>query len=259
MGARIQPRRHTRAQITQVQVPGRGGSEAASRHIHYDNTVTKSYYPIFFALFAATFLISNINATKGVVIGPLITDGAFFLFPLAYVIGDVLSECYGFAATRKAVFTSFFIAILAVLSFYVAIWLPPADFYTGQEAFTQVLGLVPQIVIASLAGYVAGQLLNSFVLIKIRERTGQKQLWARLIGSTLVGEFVDTLIFCLIAAPVIGITDVAGTVNYVIVGFLWKTAMEIVVMPITYAVIAWVRRTDPVLASSPVWSPPRSR
>ncbi|MDK6572305.1 VUT family protein, partial [Escherichia coli] len=85
------------------------------------------------AVFCAVFLISNITAQKGVVIGPLVTDGAFFLFPISYVIGDVIAEVYGFKAARRAVFTGFFIAVLAVVTFYIAIWLPAADFYDMQD------------------------------------------------------------------------------------------------------------------------------
>ncbi|WIM71126.1 queuosine precursor transporter [Corynebacterium suedekumii] len=206
--------------------------------------VRATIYPVIVAFFVAVFLISNILATKGVVIGPLVTDGAFFLFPLAYILGDVLSECYGFAATRRAILTGFTVTILAVVSFYIAIWLPPADFYQGQEQFAHVLGLVPQIVLASLAGYLVGQLLNSWVLVAIKRRTGEKSLWARLIGSTVVGEFGDTLLFCLIAAPVIGITTAPDLVNYVLVGFLWKTLIEVILLPVTYLVIGWVKRRE---------------
>lgn len=206
--------------------------------------VQASYYPILVTAFVAVFLLSNILATKGVQIGPLITDGAFFLFPLAYILGDVLAECYGFKATRRAIWTGFGVTLLAVAAFYVAIWLPPADFYEGQEQFAYVLGLVPQIVVASLAGYLVGQLLNSWVLVAIKRRTGEKSLWARLIGSTVVGQFVDTLIFCSIAAPVIGITTAGEFLNYVIVGFLWKTVMEIILLPATYAAIGWVKKRE---------------
>lgn len=206
--------------------------------------VQKSYYPVIMTLFAAVFVISNINATKGVEIGPLVTDGAFFLFPLAYVLGDVLSECYGFRAAKRAVITGFVAALIAVISFYIAIALPAASFWDGQEAFAGVLGLVPQIVLASLAGYLVGQLLNAWVLVSMKKRMGEKSLWARLIGSTVVGEFADTLLFCAIAAPVIGIATGGDFINYVVVGFLWKTAIEIVILPVTYAVIGWVKRRE---------------
>lgn len=219
---------------------GQGDTAVSSGNARFIQ-VQKSYYPILLALFVAVFIISNITATKGVMFGPIITDGAFFLFPLAYVIGDVLAECYGFRATRRAIWTGFAAMLIAVFSFYIAIALPQAAFYEQQNEFAAILGLVPRIVAASLMGYLVGQLLNSWALVKIKERTGEKTLWARLLGSTVVGEFGDTLVFCLIAAPVIGITTVGDTINYTIVGFLWKTAVEVAIMPVTYAVIRWVK------------------
>lgn len=206
--------------------------------------VSRSPFPYLLAVFCAVFLISNITAQKGVQLGPLITDGAFFLFPLSYVIGDVIAEVYGFKTARRAVFTGFGIAVLAVSTFYIAIWLPAADFYDMQDTFAAVLGLLPRIVAASLAGYVVGQLLNAWVLQKMKDRFGTDRLWVRLIGSTIVGEFADTLLFCSIAAGVIGVDSTGSFINYVAVGFLWKTLMEVVLLPITYPTIAAVRRAE---------------
>lgn len=203
--------------------------------------VQKSAYPVLLALFTTIFILSNIVSTKGVQVGPLVTDGAFFLFPAAYVIGDVISECYGFRAARRAVWTGFLAMIIAVSTFYVAILLPAASFYEGQAAFAVTLGSVPRIVVASLSGYAAGQLLNAWLLTLMKDRLGERGLWKRLLGSTVVGEFGDTLIFCLIAAPVIGISTVGDTANYVVVGFVWKTLVEVAVMPITYLVIRRIK------------------
>lgn len=203
--------------------------------------VQKSAYPVLLALFTTIFILSNIVSTKGVQVGPLVTDGAFFLFPAAYVIGDVISECYGFRAARRAVWTGFLAMIIAVSTFYVAILLPAASFYEGQAAFAATLRLVPRIVVASLSGYAAGQLLNAWLLTLMKDRLGERGLWKRLLGSTVVGEFGDTLIFCLIAAPVIGISTVGDTANYVVVGFVWKTLVEVAVMPITYLVIRRIK------------------
>ena len=203
--------------------------------------VQKSASPVLLALFTTIVVLSNIVSTKGVQVGPLVTDGAFFLFPAAYVIGDVISECYGFRAARRAVWTGFLAMIIAVSTFYVAILLPAASFYEGQAAFAATLGLVPRIVVASLSGYAAGQLLNAWLLTLMKDRLGERGLWKRLLGSTVVGEFGDTLIFCLIAAPVIGISTVGDTANYVVVGFVWKTLVEVAVMPITYLVIRRIK------------------
>ncbi|WP_082393646.1 queuosine precursor transporter [Nocardia arizonensis] len=226
--------------------------------------VARGYYPAIVALFTATLIISNICATKGVeflgdksvTLGPLqilpiATDGAFFLFPLAYILGDVLSEVYGFRATRHAIYYGFAALLLAVVCFTIAVQLPAAGFYENQEAFRTVIGTTPRLVIAGLAGYFVGQLLNSAALVLIKERTKEKYLWARLIGSTIVGEFADTLIFCSIAAGAIGIDTWQQFVNYVIIGFVWKTLCEVFVMPITYRVIALLKKYEPTYAPTP--------
>ncbi|MFZ2530183.1 MAG: queuosine precursor transporter [Rhodococcus sp. (in: high G+C Gram-positive bacteria)] len=236
--------------------PATAADHAAFAH------VARSYYPGIVALFTAVLIISNICATKGVAffgdadvaIGslqvlPIITDGGFFLFPLAYILGDLLSEVYGFAATRRAVLFGFGAVALAALCFWITGLLPPAEFYENQAAFDAVLGVVPRILLAGLAGYLVGQLLNSYVLVWIKERTKEKHLWVRLIGSTVVGEFADTLIFCAIAAGAIGISTWSDFANYVIVGFLWKTLVEIVVMPVTYRAIAHVKKHEPSYAA----------
>ncbi|NLV80145.1 MAG: queuosine precursor transporter [Rhodococcus sp.] len=220
--------------------------------------VARSYYPGLLVLFTAVLMISNICATKGVAflgdseltlgplqILPIITDGGFFLFPLAYILGDVLSEVYGFAATRRAVLYGFGAVALSALCFWITSGLPPAGFYENQESFDAVLGVVPRMLLAGLAGYLVGQLLNSYVLVWIKKRTQEKHLWARLIGSTVVGEFADTLLFCAIAAGAIGISTWEDFVNYLVVGFLWKTLVEIAVLPVTYRVIAYVKKREP--------------
>lgn len=239
------------------------GSGHPADHVAFAR-VARGYYPAIVALFTATLIISNICATKGVEffgdesvslgplqILPIATDGAFFLFPLAYILGDVLSEVYGFRATRHAIYYGFGALLLTVACFAIAIRLPAAGFYENQEAFHTVIGTTPRLVAAGLAGYFVGQLLNSVTLVLIKERTREKYLWARLIGSTIVGEFADTLIFCSIAAGAIGIDSWRQFVNYVIVGFVWKTLCEVVVMPITYRVIALLKKYEPTYAPSP--------
>lgn len=195
--------------------------------------------------FVAVMMISTITGTKGVQIGPFNLDGAFYLFPLAYVLGDVISEVYGFKVMRRVVWAGFFALLVMSLCMWITIELPGADFYEHQEAFRTVAGVVPRILAASLAGYLAGELLNSWVLVKIKEHTGERSLWARLLGSTLVGEAADTLIFCSIAAGAIGITGWGDFWNYVLVGYVWKTLIEVVVMPITYLVVRWLKKREP--------------
>ena len=217
----------------------------------------RSYFDLLLAASCVILIISNIAATKGVAFGPLpfsvpfimpdgviITDGGFFLYPLAYVLGDVLSEVYGFKRARRAIVASFVATAFAVLCFVITLNLPAADFYTNQEAFATVLGPVWQIFAGSLLGYLTGQTLNAWVMVAMKKATGGKHLWSRMIGSTLVGELVDTLIFCTIAAPVLGISDIETFISYVLLGYVYKCLVEILLMPISYPVIGWFKKHE---------------
>lgn len=211
------------------------------------------YYPTVAALFVALLLVSNIAATKAIQFGPIITDGGAFLFPLTYVLGDVLAEVYGLKAANRVIVTGFLMTLIAAATFQLVSLSPPiaGDEWTASfdSAFSMVLGVVPQILLASVCGYLFGQLLNALVLVRIKRRFGEKRLWIRLIGSTVVGEFADTLIFCSIAAAAIGITTMGQFANYVIVGYVYKTLLEVVLLPITYPVIRWVKRREPSYAA----------
>lgn len=206
-------------------------------------------YDVFAVLFVAFLLVSNIAATKviGVRIGPvpLVFDGGAVLFPLTYVLGDVLSEVYGFARARRVIVLGFGVSITASVVFWLVQMAPPGPGYENQAAFEAVLGFVPRIVAASLAGYLVGQLLNSRVLVAIKDRWGPDRLWVRLIGSTLVGEAADTVIFCTIAF--LGIIPGLAFLNYVLVGYLYKVGVEVVMLPVTYRVIDRVRRAEGVV------------
>jgi uncharacterized integral membrane protein (TIGR00697 family) len=207
--------------------------------------VGSTYYPILVAVFTALVIISNVTATKGVAFGPIITDGGFIVFPLTYVIGDVLSEVYGFKAARRAIYLGFSMNALAALAFWVTIYLPAADFYTNEEHFENVVHAYTQLIVAGLAGFIVGQTINAWVVVKIKERTKEKHLWARLVGSTFAGQLGDTLVFCSIAAGAIGITSFKDLAVYTALGWFYKTAVEVVMLPITYRVIAHIKRREP--------------
>jgi len=200
-------------------------------------------YDLIVVLFCGMLLISNIGATKLIQFGPIITDGGAFLFPLTYIFGDVLSEVYGFGKARRAIFLGFGLSILASLTFWVVQLAPAADAYENQAAFEAVLGFVPRIVLASLLGFLAGQLLNAYVLVRIKQRTKERHLWARLIGSTLVGELADTVVFCTIAFY--GVITGADFLNYVITGYVYKCLVEVIMLPVTYPVIGLIKRHEP--------------
>jgi uncharacterized integral membrane protein (TIGR00697 family) len=223
-----------------------GGQERSDRGIHPGFAqVGSAYYPILVAVFTALVIISNVTATKGVAFGPIITDGGFIVFPLTYVIGDVLSEVYGFKAARRAIFLGFSMNALAAAAFWVTIYLPAADFYTNQAAFENVVHAYTQLIIAGLAGFIVGQTINAWVVVAIKERTKEKHLWARLVGSTFAGQLGDTLVFCSIAASAIGINTFSDFAVYTALGWLYKTAVEVVLLPVTYRVIAFIKRREP--------------
>lgn len=213
---------------------------------HYA-TVNRSLYPAIVAIFCCVLLISNIGATKLIAIGPLILDGGAFLFPLAYVLGDILSEVYGFRAARRAIVLAFAMSILAALTLWVIQLAPAADFWENQSAFEAVLGFVPAIVLASILGFLSGQLVNAYVLVRVKERTRERWLWLRLMSSTIAGEFVDTLVFCTIYGLAFGLAF-GDFVNYLAVGFVYKVGVEAVLLPVTYRVIAVVKRREPTYA-----------
>ena len=207
--------------------------------------VGSRYYPGLVAAFTALVIISNVTATKGVAFGPFITDGGFVVFPLTYVIGDVLSEVYGFRAARRAILLGFAMNILAALAFWATVYLPAADFYTNQEHLENVVGAYTQLIVAGMAGFLVGQTLNAWSLVAIKERTKERHLWARLVGSSVVGQLGDTVVFCAIAAGAIGITTVRDFAVYTALGLIYKTAVEIVLLPVTYRVIGFVKRREP--------------
>ena len=211
-------------------------------------STTSGYYPLITAIFVSLLVISNIGAVKLIAVGPLILDGGAFLFPLVYITGDILSEVYGFKAARKAIFIGFAMSVLAAITFWLVQLSPPGGGWDNQEAYEAILGFVPRIVLASVCGFIVGQLLNSYVLVKIKERTNEGSLWVRLIGSTLVGELADTVVFCTIAFY--GIVTGGDFLNYVIVGYLYKTLLEVIMLPVTYRVIARVKANEPTYATA---------
>lgn len=202
------------------------------------------HYDIVIALFVLCLLISNLAATKLVTAGPLILDGGAILFPLTYILGDVLTEVYGFRYARRAIWLGFVGMVLAVFCFSVVGALPYPPEYTAQSSFEAVLGFFPRIVAASLAAYLVGQFVNAYVLAKLKLKTKGEKLWLRLIGSTIIGGLFDTVIFCLIAFG--GILTGGDMFNYILVGWLFKTVVEVVLLPVTYRVVAWLKGAEGV-------------
>ena len=215
-------------------------------------------YAVVVALFCGLLLISNVAATKTItvvadlpVISGIFTDGGALLFPLTYILGDVLAEVYGLRQARRAIWTGFGLAALASITFLAVAAAPPGPGYDHQDAFVAVLGFVPRIVLASLCGYLAGQFLNAWVVVAIKRRTAERRLWARLVGSTVVGELADTALFCFIAF--VGVFPTwTSLLSYTVVGYLYKVAVEVVFLPVTYAVIGAIKAREPSYTATDV-------
>lgn len=214
----------------------------------------RGVYDVVVALFVALLLISNVAAVKliqfgpewtplGIPVLPIITDGGAFLFPLTYILGDVLAEVYGMKGARRAILLGFGTSILASATFLLVGAAPAAADWPNQDAYSAVLGFVPRIVLASLLGYLAGQFLNAWVLVRLKKRAPQGSLWSRLLGSTVVGEAADTTIFCVVAFA--GIISGGTLLNYIVVGYMYKVIIEALFLPVTYRVIAGVKRREP--------------
>ncbi|MCW5853515.1 MAG: queuosine precursor transporter [Anaerolineae bacterium] len=203
---------------------------------------TYRYIDLVMAAFVAVLLISNIASTKIVALGPLSFDGGTLLFPLAYIFGDVLTEVYGYRRSRRVIWTGFFWLVVTALVLAIVDWLPSAGDWSGQEAFHAILGQTPRIVAASLLAYFAGEFSNSFVLAKMKLATQGRWLWTRTIGSTLVGEGVDTVVFVLVAFLGVLPTELVWAV--LISNYIFKVGVEVVFTPVTYAVVAFLKRAE---------------
>jgi queuosine precursor transporter len=210
-------------------------------------------YAVIVAVFCGMLLISNIAATKTITVidglpeflgGGIFTDGGAILFPLTYIVGDVLAEVYGLRQAKRAIWVGFALGALASLTFLAVGAAPPGPGYENQEAFVAVLGFVPRIVLASLTGYLVGQFLNAYVVVKIKERTKERYLWARLIGSTAVGQFADTALFAFIAFAGVFPTS-SSLISFTVTGYLYKVLVEVIMLPVTYAVIRAIKKREP--------------
>jgi len=200
------------------------------------------YLDIITVFFVAVLLISNIASTKIAQVGFMTLDGGTLLFPLAYIFGDILTEVYGFGRSRKVIWLGFGSAILMSLTFYIIGILPSASGWDNQNAYMTILGQAPRIVLASLVAYFVGEFSNSFILAKLKIATKGKWLWIRTIGSTLVGELLDSAIFITIAF--LGVLPKELLWELIIFNYLFKTAVEVVFTPITYVVVNFLKKKE---------------
>lgn len=204
--------------------------------------VEHQYFNLLSGIFVATLLVSNTIAAKPWQIGRFIFPGGALLFPISYIFGDVLTEVYGFARARQVIWTGFIANAIMVVSYWAAIALPPAQFWQNQDAFSTTLGQVPRIAVASVLGYLAGEFVNSFVLAKMKIRTRGRHLWVRIIGSTAVGQAVDTFLFVIVAFFHVWPFKAVWVAGASLYGF--KVLYEVVASPLTYSIVGILKRKE---------------
>ncbi|HYI49243.1 MAG TPA: queuosine precursor transporter [Allosphingosinicella sp.] len=210
------------------------------------------YFDFVMAAFVTILLLSNvIGAGKvaevelpGVGLWPF--GAGILFFPIAYVIGDVLTEVYGFARARRCIWAGFAALVFMAFMAWVVVALPPAGSWHGQEAYERVFGQVPRIVFASIIAFWAGEFVNAYVLARMKIWTHGRHLWARTIGSTVVGQGVDSLIFY--PAAFLGAEGWTAdlVVKVLLTQWALKVGWEVVLTPVTYAIVGWLKRAEGV-------------
>jgi queuosine precursor transporter len=202
------------------------------------------YLDLITGLFVAVLLISNIASTKIVQIWRFTFDGGTILFPLSYIFGDILTEVYGYSKGRRVIWIGFFSALLMALTLGIISILKPAPGWALQEAFIKILGQTPRIVTASLFAYFCGEFLNSFILAKIKIITGGRMLWLRTIGSTLIGEGIDTMLFVLIAFS--RVYEWRLVFLIIASNYIFKVGLEVILTPLTYGIVGGLKKREKV-------------
>ena len=201
------------------------------------------YFDFFIAAFVAILLLSNlIGAAKLSTVGGFTFGAGILFFPLGYVLGDVLTEVYGYARARRCVWAGFAAMLFMALMSWVVVKLPPAEGWPDQKAYEEVFGNTWRIVFASLAAFWAGELANSFVLAKMKLLTQGRHLWMRTIGSTIVGQGVDSLLFYPLAF--VGVWSNAQVLTVMVTNWLMKVTWEAVLTPLTYLVVNRLKRAE---------------
>jgi uncharacterized integral membrane protein (TIGR00697 family) len=213
-------------------------------HVQARDLRTYRHYDMMLSIFLVVLLISNLVGQKLCKIGPFIISGAQLLFPITYIFGDVFTEVYGYAASRRAIWLGFLANGLLAVMGLITVWLPPAPGWPNQEAFATVFYQIPRLIVASLIAYWCGEFTNSFTLAKMKLWTNGRMLWTRTVGSTITGQFVDTAILVIIGfagtAPPLTLAKLAAS------AYVGKVLYEVVATPATYAIVGFLKRSEGV-------------
>jgi len=202
------------------------------------------YYDILVHIFVVVLLISNLVGSKISAIGPFRISGAELLFPITYIFGDVFTEVYGYSGSRRAIWIGFFASALMALMGIVTVHIPPAPDWPNQRAFETVFDIVPRMVAASLVAFWCGEFANSYTMAKMKLLTEGRWLWTRTIGSTVVGQAVDSTIMMLLAFG--GTRSLSTIANLIGSAYLGKVLYEVVATPLTYALVNFLKRSEGV-------------
>jgi len=202
------------------------------------------YLESFTLLFVVVLIISNLIAPKYFALGPMRISAAQLLFPITYIFGDIFTEVYGYSASRRAIWYGFFAAFLVAGVSYIAVVIPPAPEFKDEPAFETIFRPVSRMVTASLLAYWCGEFANSFTLARLKILTRGRYLWTRTIGSTVVGQAVDTTV--VMFAAFYGTRSVSVILRLIVSGYVIKVVYETLMTPVTYAVVNWLKRAEGV-------------
>jgi len=195
-------------------------------------------------VFITALVVANIIAVKSIDVFGRILPAAVIIFPVSYIFGDVLTEVYGYAQARRVIWLGFFCNLLAVIAIQVAQALPGGPFWQSQDAYAAILGSTPRLLAASFVAYLVGEFANSFVLARLKVATAGRWLWLRTVTSTLVGEGLDSAVF--MTAAFLGNPQFPGDIllGAIVAQWLFKTAYEVLVTPLTYVVVRFLKRQE---------------
>lgn len=193
-------------------------------------------------VFITCLIIANIIAVKLISIGGLILPAAIIIFPVSYIFGDILTEVYGYRWARRVIWLGFFCNLLAVLAIWLGGLLPSAPVWGSQQAYETILGYAPRLLIASFIAYLVGEFANSFILAKMKIRTKGRWLWTRTIGSTIIGQGLDSTLFIIVAFAGTQPWGILGTM--ILTHWLVKTGYEALATPFTYAVVNYLKKKE---------------
>ena len=208
-----------------------------------DGKATYSVWFVFVvAIFITCLITANIAGVKLVEVFRFVLPAGTIIFPVSYIFGDVLTEVYGYRQARRVIWLGFFCNFIVVVAIWIGQVLPPASFWDGQKAYERILGYTPRLPVASFLAYLVGEFANSFVLAKMKVVTQGRWLWTRTIGSTLVGEGLDSLVFMTLAFA--GTMPAGGLLSAILTQWLVKSAYEAVVTPLTYIVVNFLKRKE---------------